>query len=653
MRSPCASPLFRAGTLALASLTLRADATAQPRLRRAESSVSTRAPETRVSPNDNRVRAGSLRGGVLTIALVATDGMWHPDGDASPGVRMQAFAEAGRAPRIPGPLVRATAGTPVAISIRNALVVPLVVWGLRGGNAPDSLHIAAGATREIRTRFDSAGSYYYWASSTGRTLDNRTGFDSQLSGAIMIDDPGVRAPRDRIFVLGMWADTSGRVLSTRRRVLAVVNGLSWPNTERLQHTVGDSVVWHILNASADSHPMHLHGFYFRVDGRGNGVSSRRFAPALADWVNTEPMPAGTTFDLTWIPERAGNWLFHCHLPEHFAARGPLGVTLPARTADAAHAAHGAMNHALQEMSGLVTGIHVRDRATPRTTARVASGSVAAVPTRTLRLLVRENRGSRFDTPYFAFSLQEGPTVPPLDSGMRVGTPIVLTRGQPVRITVVNALQEPTAVHWHGMELDSYYDGVAGFSGLGTRVSPVIAPSDSFEARFTPPRSGTFIYHTHVDEERQQLAGLAGALLVMEPGTSREAGDDHVVLVTTPGEFAVARSTVLLNGLASPPPLIMTAGTINRVRVINITTRRPGMRVELRDDSGPVAWRPVSKDGRDTPAAARTLRPGVRSVGVGETFDFEIVPAVGASGLRLEMFAATQRIGSYPIVVRER
>ena len=58
---------------------------------------------------------------------------------------------------------------------------------------------------------------------------------------------------------------------------------------------------------------------------------------------------------------------------------------------------------------------------------------------------------------------------------------VLARREPVSVMVVNALPEPTAVHWHGIEPESYYDGVAGFSGSGGRRSPAIAPRDSFEA----------------------------------------------------------------------------------------------------------------------------------------------------------------------------
>ncbi len=67
--------------------------------------------------------------------------------------------------------------------------------------------------------------------------------------------------------------------------------------------------------------------------------------------------------------------------------------------------------------------------------------------------------------------------------------------------------QATAVHWHGMELESFFDGVAGWSGAGNRLAPIIAPGDSFVAHMTPPRAGTFIYHTHAGELAQLTGGL--------------------------------------------------------------------------------------------------------------------------------------------------
>src|SRR3954470_22831899 len=50
----------------------------------------------RVAINDNRLPAGTLRAGVLTVDLEAREGEWHPDADSAPGLRVRAFAERGK-----------------------------------------------------------------------------------------------------------------------------------------------------------------------------------------------------------------------------------------------------------------------------------------------------------------------------------------------------------------------------------------------------------------------------------------------------------------------------------------------------------------------------------------------------------------------------
>ena len=54
--------------------------------------------------------------------------------------------------------------------------------------------------------------------------------------------------------------------------------------------------------------------------------------------------------------------------------------------------------------------------------------------------------------------------PRLNPGPVPGPVLVLTRGEPVEITLVNRMTEPTAIHWHGIELESYDDGVPGWGG---------------------------------------------------------------------------------------------------------------------------------------------------------------------------------------------
>jgi hypothetical protein len=59
-----------------------------------------------------------------------------------------------------------------------------------------------------------------------------------------------------------------------------------------------------------------------------------------------------------------------------------------------------------------------------------------------------------------YVLAEDGTAPASDSVDIPGRPLVLTRGEATAVTVVNRLREPTAVHWHGLELESYSDGMA-------------------------------------------------------------------------------------------------------------------------------------------------------------------------------------------------
>ncbi len=577
-------------------------------------------PAARVRANDNRAPAGVLRAGVLTLRLEARLGDWHPQADDGPGAEIPAFAEQGRAPQIPGPLIRVPAGTVVDVTVRNALARDtLVVHGLHdrtGGPVPAQaqagVRLAPGETRALRFRLDAPGTYDYWGTTTGRAIIWRTGEDAQLTGAIVVDPKGAPPPRDRILVIGIWADTVGRAYVRERRLLAVINGRSWPYTERLTYQVGDTVHWRVINASADALPMHLHGFYFRVDARGNGVADAEATPDTTDPEVTEHMVPGGTMRLTFVAERSGHWLFHCHLPPHVAARGPLGL-------QPTTVAHAGMHDATHDMGGLVVGIDVR-----------ATADYKAAPlgkdVRRLRLVVRRNAGGTDTTPYYGFKPGDDLAATMPDSGLHLGPPLVLERGRPVSITVVNTLAEPTSVHWHGIELESYYDGVGGWSGSAGRLAPVIAPGDSFTARFTPPRAGTFIYHTHVDEERQEPAGLAGPIVVLEPGQSWDAATDHTVLFTSPYSLEEERTVVLLNGSHTPAPLVLRAGVSHRFRFINMTVRHPAMSVEIRRDTSLVQWRPLAHDGADLPEARRVPRPAfLGNVSVGQTYDFALAP----------------------------
>jgi manganese oxidase len=398
--------------------------------------------------------------------------------------------------------------------------------------------------------------------------------------------------------------------------------------------VGDTVRFRLINATGAVHPMHLHGFYFNVDSRGtpavDSIHPRGSSPHL---VVTERLAVGRTFSMTWIPERAGNWMFHCHDNFHVLRNAPLdGSPLPAE-----HSVH-AQNHAMEMMGGLVMGVEVRGRSGAEV---VAQGTAR----KKLRVVARVDTGGSADEPAYTYDVQD-----PATKSIRSGPTIVLKRGEPVSITVVNQLPEPTAVHWHGIELESYFDGVAGFAGLGRRIAPAIAPRDSFEAHFTPPRSGTFIYHPHADEVRQQQAGLSGALLVVDSPEAYDASKDIVAVISVPRRAADGNQ-VLINGSLNPPALDLRAGERYRVRIVNIHTYRPSMIARVVRDSTVATWRAVAKDGMDLPRDRATVRPAVQQLGNGETYDFELVPSVPGDYKLVVTAGAGAVLASMPMRVR--
>ena len=277
---------------------------------------------------------------------------------------------------------------------------------------------------------------------------------------------------------------------------------------------------------------------------------------------------------------------------------------------------------------MIIGITVRPR---RGAADVAAPPASA---RRVRLLVQERPRAYGPHAALGYARHDDGSPPAADSVEIPARPLVLERGEPVSITVVNRLAEVTGVHWHGIELESFFDGVGGWSGSGTRVAPMIAPGDSFVAHFTPPRAGTFMFHAHADEMRQLSSGLIAPLIVLEKGARWDPTRDHVLLVAQAGPDDTASVTV--NGRASHLPMTLKAGVPHRFRVISMTPQ-DDIGVALLVNGAIGSWRPVAKDGADLPPGQAVPERAMRRFGPGETFDFEIVPEPGESQLVVRSF----------------
>lgn len=579
-----------------------------------------------ISFNDNRVPAGRLHKGVLEVTMVAAPGDWRPFGTDKRGLTLPVFGEEGKPLQDPGPLLRVPLGTRVVVRLRNLTGAPLVVHGLSSRRVPvlDSLVLAAGASGVARFTADAEGTYYYWGATHGEDFEHRELDDAHLNGAFIVDPAGRAPAPDRVFVIERnMADTMPDGGPDFFHDLFTFNGRPWPYTERLTYDLGDSVRWRIINATNDVHPLHLHGFYFRVDARGDLARDTLYWPAQRRYAVTEPLWDGTTLTMAWHPDRPGGWIFHCHLNPHVAENtgiGPDTEPLPARIHHllAGYPMPPGANHAQMAMGGLVLGINVRP---PQ------GWHPYAGPRRTLRLLVQSDSTAADTTRRFGYVLQDGTHAPAPDSVRVPGSAIVLHRGEPTRIWVVNHTPEMTQVHWHGLEIESYYDGVAGLSGMDSAIAPPIEPGDSFQVLVTPPRAGTFIYHTHINDIRQQTHGLYGPLIVLDSGQRWNPDSDRVYTIgNVPGHLAV-------NGGTTLAPATLKAGVPYRFRFINITITSPGIHLRMMRNGAPVQWTPLAKDGRALAPWQRTPVDARQPINIGETFDFGMeTPDTGAVAL---------------------
>lgn len=569
--------------------------------------------------NQNRSPAGQLRDGVLSLHLEIGQGVWHPESDTGLEIPIYAFGETGAPLQDPGPLIRVPQGTRIHATVHNALPVVVTVHGLdqRPGNAERALELPPGATRQVRFVAGVPGTYFYWATTSGFQFDEpdaltlRQPVESQLSGAFVIDPSGA-VPNDGVFVIGVWLKP---LPGSVAQIVSTINGKSWPYTQRLTFHAGDHVHWRWVNASADIHAFHLHGHFYHVDSVGDAEHYQPYAKAARPLVVTHYVPAGATYDMSWVPQRPGRWLYHCHMLVHIMPQmgQPTESTVSAHGPMSAQAPGSAPSG--MGMGGLVLGITILPGPHP-------PQPVAWRAEHNLQLIISPRKSG---LPRYALEVRDlsQPSSPPAKAAAPplIGPPIVLTRGQPSEIEVINHTQDPTSIHWHGIELESYYDGVPGWSGDETRTAPPVLPGKSFVARIDPPRAGTFIYHTHWHDIAQLQNGLYGPLIVLAPGEKLDPARDQT-FVFGMGRFQPFGLMLLINGNPQPGPLHLSAGRKCRLRLINIAPNQANLHVSLRDAGVPVHWRIIAKDGADLPAAL--IKPSVAEmiVSVGETYDVE-------------------------------
>ncbi|HYI46456.1 MAG TPA: multicopper oxidase domain-containing protein [Actinomycetota bacterium] len=169
------------------------------------------------------------------------------------------------------------------------------------------------------------------------------------------------------------------------------------------------------------------------------------------------------------------------------------------------------------------------------------------------------------------------------NGMVPGPQLKLELGDRVRIVLHNKLAEPTTIHFHGMTVPANMDGVPAIS------QDAVLPGDSFTYEFTIRNTGSNMYHSHFNAQKQVPMGLLGTMIVADP--KDPSVDQDVTMVLNDGPLGFT-----LNGKGFPgtAPIVVDEGDTFRIRYMN-----EGLQIHPMHLHG-VPQKVIAKDGHYLP-----------------------------------------------------
>ena len=243
----------------------------------------------------------TIVGGVKVFELTAAPTRW----EVSPGDVRDAMAYNGQ---VPGPEIRVKQGDKVRVVLRNDLEESTSIH-FHGINVPNRADGVAGITEDITKPGDTVR-YEFTAENSGTHM-----YHSHMNGAVQIpmgllggfiiedsDEPKVDVDETIVINDGPLGFT--------------LNGKSFPATQPIAATPGQTIRIRYMNEGLQGHPMHLHGMEQTVITKDGWKLP---APYKADTLWVAP---GERYDVL-VTARPGVWAFHCHILSH--AEGPNGM----------------------------------------------------------------------------------------------------------------------------------------------------------------------------------------------------------------------------------------------------------------------------------------------------------------------------------------
>ncbi len=236
---------------------------------------------------------------------------------------------------VPGPLIEVAEGDKVRIFVTNKLpthttvhwhgvLLPCGMDGVAGLTQPG---IPIGETFRYEFIFPDSGTFMYHPHD-----DTMTQEGMGLTGMILVhkreSNPKKRPDRDFAIVLHEWTIEVGTSKPNPFEMtdfnLLTMNGKVMPATEPLVAKLGDTVWIRYGNLSAmDHHPIHLHGYSFKIIGSDGGWAKDK-SVLLPE--TTVLVPTGAAKVIEFSANNPGDWVFHCHMTHHIMNQ--MGHDLP-------------------------------------------------------------------------------------------------------------------------------------------------------------------------------------------------------------------------------------------------------------------------------------------------------------------------------------
>jgi len=254
--------------------------------------------------------------GVKVFELTAKAVLW-PIMD---GVAVTAYTYNGT---VPGPMIRVSEGDSVRVIVKNELPVPTTIhWhGVEVPNAMDGVPgvtqdpIQPGETFTYEFTAKPAGTFMYHSHFEG---------DIQVSAGLYAPfiiepkEPEANPPAvDRVLMISEWRMTDGLTyapmpMGGMEPNYFTINGKAFPATETITVKKGERVRLRFIGIGQFIHPMHLHGFPFKIVAT-DGHPVPEIAQLTKDTISVAP---GERYDVEFVATEPGMWMLHCHILHH-------------------------------------------------------------------------------------------------------------------------------------------------------------------------------------------------------------------------------------------------------------------------------------------------------------------------------------------------